>query len=184
MSIECIVTSFYFLCNARNQTQGLIYNNPVLNNLTTTSFCNKILVITWNSRRTKTKVWTLRPFLELETKHPCYRDKVWSWDERMDHLETAVPGDPTLNQPPNADTIAYSSKILLKGPWYSCLLWGYDGAWQTQKWMLTVSYWMEHRAPNGGTRESTQGAKGFCNPIGGTTIWTNQYPPELVSLAA
>jgi hypothetical protein len=29
---------------------------------------------------------------------------------------------------------------------------------------------MEHRAPNGGTRESTQGAKGVCNPIGGTTI--------------
>ena len=42
---------------------------------------------------------------------------------------------------------------------------------------------MEQRAPNGGARESTQGAKGICNPIGGTTIWTNQYPPELVSLA-
>jgi hypothetical protein len=41
----------------------------------------------------------------------------------------------------------------------------------------TVSYWMDHWAPNGGTRESTQGAKGICNPIGGTTIWTNQYPP-------
>jgi hypothetical protein len=37
-------------------------------------------------------------------------------------------------------------------------------------WMLTVSYWMEHRAPNGGARESTQGAEGVCNPIGGTTI--------------
>jgi hypothetical protein len=36
--------------------------------------------------------------------------------------------------------------------------------------MLTVSYWMDHRAPNGGARESTQGAKGICNPIGGTTI--------------
>jgi hypothetical protein len=36
--------------------------------------------------------------------------------------------------------------------------------------MLTVSYWMEHRAPNGGARESTQGAKGVCNPIGRTTI--------------
>jgi hypothetical protein len=23
---------------------------------------------------------------------------------------------------------------------------------QTQKWMLTVSYWMDHRAPNGGAR--------------------------------
>jgi hypothetical protein len=36
--------------------------------------------------------------------------------------------------------------------------------------MLTVSYWTEHRAPNGGARESTQGAKGIYNPIGGTTI--------------
>jgi hypothetical protein len=36
--------------------------------------------------------------------------------------------------------------------------------------MLTVSYWMEHRAPNEGTRESTQGAEGVCNPIGGTTL--------------
>jgi hypothetical protein len=38
------------------------------------------------------------------------------------------------------------------------------------KWMLTVIYWMEHRAPNGGARESTQGAEGVCNPISGTTI--------------
>jgi hypothetical protein len=29
---------------------------------------------------------------------------------------------------------------------------------------------MEHRAPNGEARESTQGAEGVCNPIGGTTI--------------
>jgi hypothetical protein len=45
-----------------------------------------------------------------------------------------------------------------------------DSAWQIQKWMLTVIYWMEHRAPNGGVRESTQGAEGVCNPIGRTTI--------------
>jgi hypothetical protein len=44
-------------------------------------------------------------------------------------------------------------------------LWG-----QIQKWMLTVLYWMEHRALNEGAGESTQGAKGVCNPIGGTTI--------------
>jgi hypothetical protein len=50
--------------------------------------------------------------------------------------------------------------------------------------MLTVSYWMDHRAPNGGVRESILGAKEICNPIGGTTIWTNQYPSELMSLAA
>ena len=34
----------------------------------------------------------------------------------MDHLETAISEDPSNNQLPNADTIAYTSKILLKGP--------------------------------------------------------------------
>jgi hypothetical protein len=42
--------------------------------------------------------------------------------QRMDHLETAISGDPSHNQPPNADTIAYTSKILLKGLRYGCLL--------------------------------------------------------------
>jgi hypothetical protein len=51
----------------------------------------------------------------------------------------------------------------------------------SKKWMLTVSYWMDHRTPNGGARESTQGAEEICNPIGGTTLWTNQYPRALVS---
>jgi hypothetical protein len=32
------------------------------------------------------------------------------------------------------------------------------------------------RASNEGARESTQGAKGIWNPIGGSTVWTNQYP--------
>jgi hypothetical protein len=34
----------------------------------------------------------------------------------MDYLETAISRDPFHNQPPNADTIAYTSKILIKGP--------------------------------------------------------------------
>ena len=34
-------------------------------------------------------------------------------DRRKDHPETSPPGDPSYNQPPNADTIAYASKILL-----------------------------------------------------------------------
>jgi hypothetical protein len=34
---------------------------------------------------------------------------------------------------------------------------------------------MEHRVPNEEARERTQGAKGICSPIGGTTIQTNQY---------
>jgi hypothetical protein len=59
----------------------------------------------------------------------------------------------------DTNTIAYASKNLLTGPCYSSLLWGYASAWQIRKWMLTVIYWMVHRAPNGGARESTQGAK-------------------------
>jgi hypothetical protein len=78
----------------------------------------------------------------------------------MDYPETTAPWDPSHNQPGNPDTIVYARKILLKGPCYSCLLLGYAGAWQIQKWMLTVSYWMEHRAPNGEARESTQELKG------------------------
>ena len=48
--------------------------------------------------------------------------------------------------------------------------------------MLTVIYWMEHRAHDEGTSESAQGAERVCNPIGGTKIWSNQYP-QFMSLA-
>jgi hypothetical protein len=41
---------------------------------------------------------------------------------------------------------------------------------------------MDHRAPNGGARESTQGAKGICNPIGRTTYELTSTP-ELLTLA-
>jgi hypothetical protein len=34
----------------------------------------------------------------------------------MDHLETAISRDPSHNQLPNADTITYTSNILLKDP--------------------------------------------------------------------
>jgi hypothetical protein len=37
-------------------------------------------------------------------------------DERMDYLEASIPGDPSHNQPPNADSIAHTSKNLLKVP--------------------------------------------------------------------
>jgi hypothetical protein len=30
----------------------------------------------------------------------------------------------------------------------------------------------------------TKELRGICNPVGGITIWTNQCPPELMSLAA
>ena len=75
------------------------------------------------------------------------------------------------------------ARFCWKDPDIGVSLWGYASAWETQKWMFTVSYRMEHRAPNGGPRESTQGAEEFCNPIGGTTIWTN-HTREPLTLAA
>jgi hypothetical protein len=36
----------------------------------------------------------------------------------MDHVETAISRDPPHNQHPNADTIAYTSKILSKGSFF------------------------------------------------------------------
>jgi hypothetical protein len=78
---------------------------------------------------------------------------------------------------------ALSCEVCLKSnKIYSCLLWGYASAWQIQKWMLTVIYWMVHRVPNEGARESTRGAEGVCSPIGGTTIWTNQHPQSSLEL--
>ena len=65
--------------------------------------------------------WLLQKVSQMQLKMDrfhgrSYREKVWNRDERMDHLETAISGDPFHNQLPNADTIAYTSKILLKGP--------------------------------------------------------------------
>jgi hypothetical protein len=69
-------------------------------------------------------------------------DPVFDPIDDCEHPETALPGDPSPNWPLNTDNIEYASKILLTGPQYSCLLWGYASAWQIQKWMLTVIYWI------------------------------------------
>jgi hypothetical protein len=99
----------------------------------------------------------------------------WSRDWRNDHPETAPPGDPSHIQSPNPDTIENANKCLLTESWYSCFLRGSTSAWQKQRWMLKASHWTEHRIPNGGARERTQGAEEVCSPIGGT-IWTIQEP--------
>ena len=63
------------------------------------------------------------PFLRIGNKIPMegVTETVWSCDEMMDHLETAISRDSSHNQLPNVDTIAHTSKILLKGPRYSSL---------------------------------------------------------------
>ena len=72
-----------------------------------------------------------------------------------------------------------ANKCLLTEACYSCHQRGSTSAWQIQRWILTAYHWTEHRVSNEGARERTQGAEGVSTPIGGTTIWTNQYPPEL-----
>jgi hypothetical protein len=110
--------------------------------------------------------------MQFENIHPTetkFGAKTKGWTiQRLTHPETHP-----INSHQTQTLLHNARQILMKGPCYSCLIWGYASAWQIQKWMLTVIYKMEHSAPNGEARESTKGAEGVCNPIGGTTIWTN-----------
>jgi hypothetical protein len=91
-------------------------------------------------------------------------------------LRTKGPGIHPIISPQTLTPLHTLARCCWKNPDIAASCDAIAGAQQTHKWRLTVSYWMDHRAPNGGAGESTQGAKGICNPIGGTTIWTNQYP--------
>ena len=59
------------------------------------------------------------PLLRIGNKAPMEgvtETKFGAEKKRMDHLETTISRDPSHYQLPKADTIAYTSKILLKGP--------------------------------------------------------------------
>jgi hypothetical protein len=57
------------------------------------------------------------PLLRIGNNHPWKELQRLSLElKMMDHLETAISRDPSHNQPLNNDTIAYTSKSLLKGP--------------------------------------------------------------------
>jgi hypothetical protein len=45
-----------------------------------------------------------------------------------------------------------------------------------QRQMLAANHWTEHRVLNRGVREGTEGVESVRNPIGRTTISTNQTP--------
>jgi len=49
-------------------------------------------------------------------------------------------------------------------------------SWEIQRWMPTANHWTEQGIPTGEVKERTEGAEGVCNPIGRTTISTNQTP--------
>jgi hypothetical protein len=62
------------------------------------------------------------PFLRNGNKTPMEGVTETKFGAVTKGLVTAICRDPSHNQLPNADTIAYTSKISLKGPTYSCLL--------------------------------------------------------------
>jgi hypothetical protein len=92
------------------------------------------------------------------------------------HPETAPPGNPSHLQPPNPNTIADAKKCLLTGDWYSCILRDSARAWPIQMLIYAARHWTEHGDLNGGARRRTEVGESICNPIGRTTIWTNQTP--------
>jgi hypothetical protein len=44
--------------------------------------------------------------------------------------------------------------------------------------MLAANHWTELGVPDGGDGEGTEGAKGFCSPVGGVTVSTGQTFPS------
>jgi hypothetical protein len=54
---------------------------------------------------------------------------------------------------------------------------------KVKRWMLSVNHFAEHRVPNRGVREGTGGVEEVCNPIGKTTISTNQNPQNSQELS-
>jgi hypothetical protein len=49
--------------------------------------------------------------------------------------------------------------------------------------MLAANYQTEHRNSNGGVKGRSGGDEGVCNPIGRTTILTNQTPQSFQGLS-
>jgi hypothetical protein len=54
---------------------------------------------------------------------------------------------------------------------------------RTSWWRLAANHWTECRIPNRGVRERPEGVEGDCNPIGRTTISTNQNPQRSQGLS-
>jgi hypothetical protein len=59
---------------------------------------------------------------------------------------------------------------------YGSLLRGSARAWHIVRWMLTANHWTEQGVSNEGVRERTEVTERVCNPIGRTTMSTNQTP--------
>ena len=100
-------------------------------------------------------------------------DKEWGRDSRKGHPETALPGDPPHNQPPNWDTIGDSQNCLLMGAWYSSVeLPGPDQyCWRSLQPTIRLSMGMTMEEFWEGLRELRH-----FKPHRRTKISTNQRP--------
>jgi hypothetical protein len=93
------------------------------------------------------------------TETKCVAETEGNIIQRLPH-----PRDPSHIQTPNPVTNVDVKKFLLTETPYTCLLRNSFRAWQIQRQMLAITHWTEHRFPNGGVRENTEGTEGVCNP--------------------
>ena len=116
--------------NTKNLSQYVLSDNWILAQNLRIPDTRYNLLKTLNSRERRPKCGHFAPSQNRKwnTHGRSYRDKIWKCDERMDHLVYAISREPSPDQLPNADAMAYTSKILLKGPRYSCVLWDYVSA--------------------------------------------------------
>jgi hypothetical protein len=87
-----------------------------------------------NSASFKTIISALASTIMYSTRGRSYRDKVWSRDLRIDHPETALPGDHPINNHQTQTLLQMPTRYWYQqGVWYSCLLRGSVSAWKIQK---------------------------------------------------
>ena len=125
-------------------------------------------------------MWIHCSFLERGTKYPweeLQRKKLGAEMEGRTIQSLPHPGIHPLNNQETQTLLHMPERFCWQDPdiAISC-----KAMWVHDKYRSGCS----QDAPKEGARESTQGLKGFCNPIGGTKIWTNQYSTELVPLVA
>jgi hypothetical protein len=88
----------------------------------------------------------------------------------MHLLETAIPGDPSHNQPPKLTPLHTLARFCWKDPDIAVSCETMPGPSKHRSGCSQSAIGWITGPSNGGAREITQGAKGVCNPIGGTTI--------------
>jgi hypothetical protein len=118
------------------------------------------------------------PSVLLRTKHSW--EQIWRQSVEQGLKERSSRDSSTWGCIPYTVTKPWhywdAKKCLLKRAWYSCLLRGSARALQIQRKMLAANHRTERGVPSGRVRERTEGAEDVCNPIGRTTLSTNQTP--------